>query len=196
MFSDGLKHICRLCWQFIIDVSDYQHTSPLSGLEIPSEVQDEDPIHFPLRLKNSTSIYQDTISYLMQSGQEIPLTGAQMGLVLYITPEGGIVHWPGAWPNTSSIEPSRLVAMVELLPYQDGRTLPADGNDHGSTEILDSTTTIESGTHWATRHSREVFMTTQPPQIPMPNPLDIQDGEETLSNISLDTPAPNRETNE
>ena len=42
-------------------------TSPLSGLEIPSEVQLEDPVHFPLRLKNSTSIYQDTISYLVQS---------------------------------------------------------------------------------------------------------------------------------
>jgi hypothetical protein len=119
----------------------------LSGLEIPSEVQDEDPIRFPLRLKNSTSIYQDMISYLMQSGQEIPLTSAEMGLVLYTTPEGGIVDWPGARPDTSSIEPSCLVAMVELLPYQDGRTLPANDNDHGSTEILDSTMTAESGTH-------------------------------------------------
>ena len=41
--------------------------SPLSGLEIPSEVQREDPIHFPLGLKNLASIYQDTISYLLQS---------------------------------------------------------------------------------------------------------------------------------
>jgi hypothetical protein len=119
----------------------------LSGLEIPSEVQDEDPVRFPLGLKNLASIYQDTISYLVQSKQEIPLMGAQMGLVLYITPEGGIIHWPGARPDTSSIEPSHLVAMVELLPYQDGRTLPADDNDHGSTEILDSTTTAESRTH-------------------------------------------------
>jgi hypothetical protein len=30
----------------------------------------------------------------------------------------------------------------------------------------------------------------------MPNPPDIQEGEETLSNISLDTPAPNGETDE
>ena len=70
--------------------------SPLSGLEIPSEVQHEDPVRFPLGLKNSASIYQDTISYLMQFEQEIPLTGAQKGLVLSITPKGGILHWPGA----------------------------------------------------------------------------------------------------
>ena len=86
--------------------------------------------------------------------------------------------------------------MVELLPYQDGRTLPADNNDHGSTEILDIATTTESGTHSATRHSREVFMAGQPPQIPMPNPLDIQYREETLFDISLDTAPPNGEIDE
>jgi hypothetical protein len=80
----------------------------------------------------------------MQSEQEIPLTGAQKGLVLCITSEGGIVHWLGARPNTSSSDPSLLVGMVELLPYQDGSTLPPD-NDLGSTEILDSVTTVESG---------------------------------------------------
>jgi hypothetical protein len=57
--------------------------------------------------------------------------------------------------------------MVELLPYQDGSTLPAD-DGHGSTEIPDSTMTVESGMHSAPRHSREVFMVDHPPQIPMP----------------------------
>ena len=110
-------------------------------MEIPSKVQHEDLVCFPLGLNNSAPIYQDTISYLMQFEQEIPLTGAQKGLVLSITPKGGIVHWPGARPDTSSIDPSRLVGMVELLPYQDSRTLPADNDDHGSTKILDSATT-------------------------------------------------------
>ena len=86
--------------------------------------------------------------------------------------------------------------MVELLPYQDGRTLLADNIDHGSIEVLDIMTSVESRTHSAMRHSREVIMARQPPQIPMPNPPDIQDGEETLSNISQDTAPPNRETNE
>ena len=53
--------------------------------------------------------------------------------------------------------------MVELLPYQDGRTLLADDNDHGSIEILDSVMTVESITHLAIRHSKEVFMARQPP---------------------------------
>jgi len=40
--------------------------SPLFGLEIPSEVQHQDPTRFPLELKNSASTYQDTNSYLVQ----------------------------------------------------------------------------------------------------------------------------------
>ena len=63
--------------------------------------------------------------------------------------------------------------MVELLPLQDGNTLLADNNDHDSTKILDIATTVESRTHLAMRHSREVFMARKPPQIPMPNPPDI-----------------------
>ena len=47
--------------------------SPLSRLEIPSEAQLEDIVCFPLGLKNSASIYQDTICYLVQSEHEIPL---------------------------------------------------------------------------------------------------------------------------
>ena len=86
--------------------------------------------------------------------------------------------------------------MVELFPYQDGSTLLADNNDHDSIEILDIAMTTESGTHSAMKNSREVFMAGQPPQIPMPNPPDIQDGEETLSDISLDTVPPNEETDE
>ena len=112
-----------------------------------------------------------------------------------ITPEGGIVHWPGARPSTSSLDPSRLVGMVELLPYQDNSTLLAN-NDHSSTNIMNSAMTIESGTHSTTRHSREVFMADDPPQFPMPQALDIQDEEETLSNISPDPPAPDGETDE
>ena len=86
--------------------------------------------------------------------------------------------------------------MVELLPYQDGITLPTNNIDHGSIEILDIATTAEFGTHSATRHSREVFIDGQPPQIPMPNPLDIQGEEETMFDISTDTAPPNGETDE
>ena len=39
-------------------------------------------------------------------------------------------------------------------------------------------------------------MASQPPQIPMPQAPDIQEGEETMSNISPDTLAPNGEVDE
>ena len=95
------------------------NTSLLSRLEIPSKVQLKDPVHFPLGLKNLASIYQDMISHLVQSEQEIPLVGAQRGLVLSITPEGGIIHWPGAWPDTSLTYPSHLVGRtLALLGWQ------------------------------------------------------------------------------
>ena len=89
--------------------------------------------------------------------------GAHRGLVLSITPEGGIIYWPSARLDISLTDPSHLVGMVELLPYQDGKTLLADNNDHGSIEILDIATTAEFRTHSATMHSREVFMAGQPP---------------------------------
>jgi cystathionine beta-lyase/cystathionine gamma-synthase len=57
-------------------ITNQDSHSGMSGLEIPSEVQDEDLVRFPLGLENSASIYQDTISYIMQSEQEIPLAGA------------------------------------------------------------------------------------------------------------------------
>ena len=104
------------------------------------------------------------------------------------------MHWPGALPGTSSTHPSRLVGIVELLPYQDSSALPAD-NHHGSIEILHSAVTVESGTHSTPRHSREVFMSGQPPHIAIPKAPDVQDGEETLFDISPDTTAPHREMN-
>ena len=39
-------------------------------------------------------------------------------------------------------------------------------------------------------------MARQPPQIPMPNPPDIQDREEASSDVSSDTVPPNGETDE
>lgn len=137
------------------------------------------------------SAFQELIQPLLQSELEIPLIGAQKGLVLSITPEDGIVHWPGARLLTTMLDPSRLVDMVEILPYQDGNTLPSE--DLGSIEILDRTATVESGTNGTLSHSREVLMVRAPPQIPMPQPPDVQSGDESLSNILPNAPAPTNE---
>lgn len=64
----------------------------LSNSESKSGASIEDPSHFSLRLKNLASAYQESIQHLMQSAQEIPLIGAEQGLVLSITAEGCIVH--------------------------------------------------------------------------------------------------------
>ena len=52
----------------------------------------EHPGCFPLGLRNPASAYQELIQDLFRLAQEIPLTGAQKGLVLSITPQGYIVH--------------------------------------------------------------------------------------------------------
>jgi hypothetical protein len=45
--------------------------------------------------------------------------------------------------------------MVEILPYQDGDSLP--GDDHGSTEILESSGTAETATNRVFGHAQEVL---------------------------------------
>jgi hypothetical protein len=87
----------------------------------------------------------------MNLAQEIPLTGAQRGLVLSNTPQGFIVHWPGSCPDNSYPDSSRVIAMAEILPYQDGDVLP--GDDRGSTEILESSGTTESATNRVSVHA-------------------------------------------
>ena len=82
----------------------------------------------------------------MQSDQEIPLTGAQRGLVFSATSEGNIVHWLGVRPFNDPSVSSRLVGMMSRLPFQVGTPLPII-EDEGSTEILSSASTAESGTN-------------------------------------------------
>jgi hypothetical protein len=88
--------------------------------------------------------------------QEIPLTGAQRGLVLSITPQGLIIHWPGSCLDDSYLDSSWVIAMAEILPYQDEDSLP--GDNHGSTKILESSGTAKSATHRVSMHAQEVFM--------------------------------------
>jgi hypothetical protein len=54
------------------------------------------------------------------SVREVPLTGAQEGLVLTITPQDYLVHWPVSVSESGDI---RLVDEAAILPYQEGSTL-------------------------------------------------------------------------
>jgi len=129
----------------------------------------------------------------MQSDQEIPLTGAQRGLVFSATSEGNIVHWPGVRPFNDPSVSSRLVGMNRMmsrLPFQVGTPLPII-EEEGSTEILSSASTAESRTNSTIcyAHSGEVFMLRQPLQAP-----DVNLGDENLSDISVDALSPPNES--
>jgi hypothetical protein len=74
--------------------------------------------------------------------------------------------------------------MAEILPYQDGDSLP--DNDHGSTEILESSGTAESATNRVSGHAREVFMVWSRSPLHAPTPPDVNSDDETTSAISPD----------
>jgi hypothetical protein len=74
--------------------------------------------------------------------------------------------------------------MAEILPFQDGDSLP--GDDHGSIEILESSGTIESTTNKVSMHAQEVFMVRGRSPLRAPTPPDINSDDEGPSAISLD----------
>jgi hypothetical protein len=69
---------------------------------------------FPTRLDNVTKAYQGLLRSMADRAQKLHLTGAQEGLVLTVTPEDCLVHWPGTYPQNSN---TRLVEEVITLPY-------------------------------------------------------------------------------
>jgi hypothetical protein len=71
--------------------------------------------------------------------------------VLSITPQGFIAHWPGSHPDDFYLDSSWVIAMVEILPCQDGDSLLSD--DHSSTEILKSFGMAESATNRVSVHA-------------------------------------------
>jgi hypothetical protein len=107
---------------------------------------------------------------------------AQKRHVLSVTSQCFIVHWPRSRPDDSYPDSSQVIAMVEILPYQDGDSLP--GDDHGSTEILKSSGTVESATNRVSGHAREVFMVRGRSPLRAPTPPDVNSDDETTYAIS------------
>jgi hypothetical protein len=84
------------------------------------------------------------------SVREVPLTGAQEGLVLTMTPQDCLVHWPGSISGSGDI---RLVDEATILPYQEGSTLY---DTNVSTEIISNSNGAVIDTK--ATHTQEVFM--------------------------------------
>ena len=111
----------------------------------------------------------------------MPLKGAQEGLVLTITSQDCIVHWPGSVPKDSG---TRLVdtTTIAILPYQEGDSIC---DLEASTKVVSDSDSMETNTGNRTIHAREVFMVRRPrsPLVP-PEAPNIRSSDESESNIS------------
>jgi hypothetical protein len=105
--------------------------------------------------------------------QKLQLTGAQEGLMLTVTPEECLVHWPGIYPLNNNVQ---LVEEAITLPYQKGSTL-RDANT--LTKVLSSKASLVP--------DREVFMIRRPLLIP-PTAPDVRSLDESELNISPNVP--------
>ena len=145
------------------------------------------PSSFPIRFRNTTSTYQEYNSEYTQSTLKktgpfpfgldnmetsyraqferslnpvlgIPLTGAQKGLVLTVTSQDCIIHWPGSVPKDSS---TRLVdtTTTTALPYQEGDSIC---DLEASTEVINNSDRTETNADDRTTHAQEVFMIRRP----------------------------------
>ena len=88
----------------------------------------------------------------------MPLEGAQEGLILTITSQDCIVHWPGSIPKDSG---TRLVdtMMTTILPYQEGDSIC---DLEASTKVISNFDSVETDADSRTIHAREVFMVRRP----------------------------------
>ena len=84
----------------------------------------------------------------------MPLKGAQEGLILTITSQDCIVHWPGSVPEDDG---TQLVydTTTTTLPYQEGDSIY---DLEASTEVINSSNSMETNADDRTTHAREVFM--------------------------------------
>ena len=98
----------------------------------------------------------------------MPLKGAQEGLVLTITSQDYIVHWPG---TIFEDDGTLLVddTTTTILPYEEGDSIY---DLETSTEVINSSGSTEINDDDRTTHAREVFMICHPrsPLIPLEVP--------------------------
>ena len=111
----------------------------------------------------------------------MPLKGAQEGLVLTITSQDCIVHWPGSVPEDSGTQLVGTMATT-ILPYQEGDSIC---DLEASTKVINNSDSVETDVDNRTIHAREVFMVRRPrsPLVPLEAP-DIRSSDESESNIS------------
>ena len=101
-----------------------------------------------------TTSYQTRPEGFLDPVLRMPLKEAQKGLVLTITSQDYIVHWPGSVPEDSS---TRLVDTMTtaILPYQEGDSIC---DLEASTKVINNSDSVETDDDSGAIHAREVFM--------------------------------------
>ena len=112
---------------------------------------------FPFGLHNMAKSYQARPEGSLDPVLRMPLKGAQEGLVLTITSQDCIVHWPGSVPKDSG---TRLVGTTTttILPYQGDSICDLEA----STEVINNSNSTKTNADDRTTHTREVFMVRRP----------------------------------
>ena len=136
---------------------------------------------FPFGLHYMARSYQAQLEGSLDPVLRMPLKGAQEGLILTITSQDCIVHWPGSIPEDIS---TRLVGMMEtaILPYQEGDSIC---DLEASTKVINDYDSVGTDADNRTIHAREEFMVRRPrsPLVPL-EASDIRSSDESKSNIS------------
>ena len=109
---------------------------------------------FPFGLDNMAKSYQGQFERSFNPRFGIPLTGAQEGLVLTITSQDCIIHWPDSVPEGSG---TQLVdtTTTAILPYQEGDSIY---DTEASTKVISDSDSMKTNANNKTTHAREVLM--------------------------------------
>ena len=105
--------------------------------------------HFPFELYNIAKSYQAWPEGSLDPMLRMPLKGAQEGLVLTITSQDCIVHWPGSVPEDSGTQLVGTMATT-ILPYQEGDSIC---DLEASTKIIKNSNSMETNTNNRTIHT-------------------------------------------
>ena len=105
--------------------------------------------HFPFSLDNMAMSYQTQLERSLNLVLGIPLTGAQKGLVLTITSQDCIIHWPGSVPEDSSTQLVDTTTTI-ALPYQEGDSIC---DLEASTKVINNSGSVETDADSRTIHA-------------------------------------------
>ena len=113
---------------------------------------------FPFGLHNTATSYQARPKGSPDPVLRMPLEGAQEGLILTITSQDCIIHWPGSVPEDGS---TQLVGTTTttILPYQEGDSIC---DLEASTKVINYSDSVETDADSGTIHARKVFMVRHP----------------------------------